>query len=114
MGGGKLFYSNANLGWIKICARSNLNNVKFLVLVLIPDVLHTNTIQTRPKASGSSSRFQGGRGNRLRTRQGQGKDKTGTWQGQNRDKIGTKQGQEGRGGECIGGRGGKGQVKLTR
>ena len=29
----------------------------------------------------------GGRGNRLRTRQGQGKDKTGTWQGQDRDKI---------------------------
>ena len=48
-----------------------------------------------------SSRFQGGRGNRLRTRQGQGKDKTGTWQGQNRDKIGTKQGQEGRGGSVL-------------
>ena len=30
---------------------------------------------TRRKVSGSSSRFQGGKGNRLRTRQGQGKDK---------------------------------------
>ena len=49
---------------------------------------------TRPKASGSSSRFQGVRGNRLRTRQRQGKDKTGTSQGQVRDKTGTRQGQD--------------------
>ena len=49
---------------------------------------------TRPKASGSSSRFQGGgvtgKGqdrDDIKTRQGQDRDKRGTRQGRDRDKI---------------------------
>ena len=53
---------------------------------------------TRPKASGSSSRFQGGgRGNirdKTVTRQSQDKEKTGTRQKQDRDKSETIQGQD--------------------
>ena len=78
-----------------------LSEIKNLNVWIIPislccagtTFLHVQS-NTRPKASGSSSRIQEERGNRLRTRQGQGKDKTGTWQGQDRDKIGTKQGQD--------------------
>ena len=50
--------------------------------------------ETRPKASGSSSRFQGGgvtgKGqdrDEIKTRQGQDRDKTGTRQGKDMDKI---------------------------
>ena len=49
---------------------------------------------TRPKASGSSSRFQGGEvtgkvqdRDEIKTRQGQDRDKRGTRQGRDRDKI---------------------------
>ena len=63
--------------------------------------------KTRPKASGSSSRFQEGRGNRLRTRQGQDRDEIGTRQGQ--DMEGGGQGRvRGEGG--VGRRGGKVKV----
>ena len=50
-----------------------------IVPTISPELLCVlmTTVTTRPKASGSSSRFQEGRGNRLRTRQGSGKDKTG-------------------------------------
>ena len=75
----------------------------------------STTVETRPKASGSSSRFQGGRCKRLRTRQGQDRDEIGTRQGQDRNKTGIKQGQDKEGGgqrrvrrEGVGGIGGKG------
>ena len=51
-------------------------------------------VRTRPKASGSSSRFQGegvtGKRqdrDKIKTRQGQDRDKRGTRQGRDRDKI---------------------------
>ena len=47
-------------------------------VIILFTVFRCFQFRTRPKASGSSSRFQEGRGNRLRTRQGRGKDKTGT------------------------------------
>ena len=90
-----LFFVSEN--WVAITTRQRLIMKKdptwgkYSILVLYPS---KTVLLTRPKVSGSSSRFQGGRGNRFRTRQGQGKDKTGTWQGQDRDKIGTKQGQD--------------------
>ena len=53
-----------------------MNTIQFIINVV-----------TRPKASGSSSRFQGGGV----TGKGQDRDKTGTRQGQNKLKIGVSE-----------------------
>ena len=56
-------------------------------------ILHFESLnkeKTRPKASGSSSRFQGGGV----TGKGQDRDEIKTRQGQDRDKTGTRQGHD--------------------
>ena len=58
-------------------------------------------VRTRPKASGSSSRFQGGGV----TGKGQDRDEIKTRQGQERDKTRKRQGQDKRGGRVRNGGG---------